>query len=159
IEFHIEQGPVLEELGRPLGVVEAIAGQSRLEVTFVGRANHAGTTPMHLRYDAMPAAAEWIGEVEGAAKAVPGAVGTVGKIDAKPGATSVIAREVHLTLDVRHHSDETRTEIVSELIRKAEKISERRRLMLRHRLLLCQQAVPMDGFLIKEIDLAIRKAG
>ncbi len=142
IEFHIEQGPVLEELGHPLGVVEAIAGQSRVEFTFVGRANHAGTTPMHL-----------------ATKAVPGAVGTVGKIEAKPGATNVIAGMVHLTLDVRHRSDEIRTEIVSELIRKAEKISERRGLTLRHRVLLCQQAVPMDGFLIKEIDLAIRRAG
>jgi len=58
----------LEELGRPLGVVEAIAGQSRVEFTFVGRANHAGTTPMHLRYDAMAAAAEWIGAVEHATK-------------------------------------------------------------------------------------------
>ena len=159
IEFHIEQGPVLEELGHPLGVVEAIAGQSRVEFTFVGRANHAGTTPMHLRYDAMAAAAEWIGAVEHATKAVPGAVGTVGKIEAKPGATNVIAGMVHLTLDVRHRSDEIRTEIVSELIRKAEKISERRGLTLRHRVLLCQQAVPMDGFLIKEIDLAIRRAG
>jgi len=159
IEFHIEQGPVLEELGHPLGVVEAIAGQSRVEFTFVGRANHAGTTPMNLRYDAMAAAAEWIVEVERAAKAVPEAVGTVGNIDAKPGATNVIAGMVRLTLDVRHRFDETRTEIVSELIRKAEKISERRGLTLRHTVLLCQQAVPMDGFLINEIDLAIRKAG
>ena len=114
---------------------------------------------MHLRYDAMAAAAEWIGAVEHATKAVPGAVGTVGKIEAKPGATNVIAGMVHLTLDVRHRSDQIRTEIVSELIRKAEKISERRGLTLRHRVLLCQQAVPMDGFLIKEIDLAIRRAG
>jgi allantoate deiminase len=158
IEFHIEQGPVLESLGHPLGVVEAIAGQSRVEFTFVGRANHAGTTPMHLRYDAMAAAAEWIGAVETATKAVPGAVGTVGKIDAKPGARNVIAGEVRLTVDVRHRSDEIRTEIVSELIRKAEKISEHRGLTLRHTVLLSQQAVPMDGFLINEIDLAIRRA-
>ena len=46
LEFHIEQGPVLEKLGLPLGVVEAIAGQSRVGIMFVGRANHAGTTPM-----------------------------------------------------------------------------------------------------------------
>ena len=64
VEFHIEQGPVLENAGRPLGVVEAIAGQSRLEFTFVGHANHAGTTPMNLRHDALAAAAEWIGAVE-----------------------------------------------------------------------------------------------
>jgi allantoate deiminase len=159
IEFHIEQGPVLEELGHPLGVVEAIAGQCRLEFTFIGRANHAGTTPMHLRYDALAGAAEWIGEVERAAKDVPGAVGTVGKIEGKPGATNVITGEVRVTLDVRHRSDEIRTDIVSGLIRKAEEISERRRLTLQNTVLLCQHAVPMNGFLINEIDRAIRKAG
>ena len=64
IEFHIEQGPVLEKLNLPLAAVEAIAGQSRLQFTFLGRANHAGTTPMHLRCDAIAGAAEWIGAVE-----------------------------------------------------------------------------------------------
>src|ERR1700720_4513532 len=60
LEFHIEQGPVLESLGIPLGIVEGIAGQTRCEFTFLGRANHAGTTPMNLRHDAMSGAAEWI---------------------------------------------------------------------------------------------------
>lgn len=159
VEFHIEQGPVLEQLGYPLGIVEAIAGQSRLEFTFVGRANHAGTTPMHLRHDAMAAAAQWITEVERATKVVPEAVGTVGKLEANPGATNVIAGEVHLTLDVRHRSNEIRDGIVSELIRKAEEISERRGLRLRHSVLLSQQAVPMNEFLISEIELAIQKTG
>jgi len=159
IEFHIEQGPVLEELGCPLGVVEAIAGQNRLEFIFLGRANHAGTTPMHLRYDALAGAAEWLGEVERAAKAVPEAVATVGKIKVKPGATNVVPGEVHLALDIRHRSDEIRTKIVSQLIRKAEQISERRGLRLQHKVLLCQQAVRMDGFLLQQIELALQKAG
>lgn len=159
LEFHIEQGPVLEELGYPLGIVEAIAGQSRLEFTFLGHANHAGTTPMHLRHDAIAAAAEWITEVERATKTASEAVATVGKIEAKPGATNVIAGEVHLTLDVRHRSDETRRRIVAELIRQAEEISVRRGLTLRHNVLLSQPAVPMDEFLINEIDLAIQKTG
>jgi allantoate deiminase len=64
LEFHIEQGPVLESLNQPLAAVETIAGQSRLELTFCGRANHAGTTPMHLRRDSITCAAEWIGTVE-----------------------------------------------------------------------------------------------
>ncbi len=68
LEFHIEQGPVLESLGIPIGIVEGIAGQTRGEFTFLGRANHAGTTPMNLRHDAMSAAAEWILEVERVAK-------------------------------------------------------------------------------------------
>src|ERR1039458_1562905 len=70
IEFHIEQGPVLEELRQPLAAVESSAGQSRIEFTFLGRSNHAGTTPMHLRYDALAAAAEWITAVERLARGV-----------------------------------------------------------------------------------------
>ena len=159
IEFHIEQGPVLEELGYPLGIVEAIAGQSRLEFTFLGHANHAGTTPMHLRHDAMVAAAEWIGEVERMTNAVAGAVGTVGKLEVKHGATNVIAGNVQLTLDVRHRSDEIRNRLVSELIAKAEGISKRRGLALRHSVLLSQAAVPMNEFLINDIDRAVRKSG
>lgn len=159
IEFHIEQGPVLEELGYPLAIVDAIAGQSRIEFTFLGRANHAGTTPMHLRHDAMAAAAEWISEVERAAKATPDAVATIGKVDVRPGAANVIAGEVYVTLDARHPSDEIRTKMVSDLIQKAEQIAQRRGLTLRHRMLLCQTAVPMDGFLLNETDLAIRKMG
>jgi allantoate deiminase len=158
IEFHIEQGPVLEQLGHPLGVVEAIVGQSRLEFTFLGQANHAGTTPMHLRYDAIAAAAEWICAVERGAQAVPGLVATVGKIEAMPGTTNVIAGETHLTLDVRHRSDEIRTRVVSQLIQEAVAISERRGLKLQRRVLLSQQAVAMDAFLVNEVDLAIRAA-
>src|SRR5882672_4697362 len=109
LEFHIEQGPVLEQVSRPLGVVEAIAGQSRLEITFIGRANHAGTTPMNLRHDAIAAAAEWITAVEGEAKDTSGLVATVGRIQVKPGATNVIAGETRLSLDARHRLDEVRT--------------------------------------------------
>ncbi len=80
LEFHIEQGPVLESLDLPLGVVEAISGQSRLDVVFEGKANHAGTTPMNLRQDALAGAAEWISAVEREARAIPGAVATVGRV-------------------------------------------------------------------------------
>ncbi len=74
----------------PLGVVEAIVGQSRLDVVFEGQANHAGTTPMHLRRDALAGAAEWIAAVEREARAIPGAVATVGRVEASPGASNVI---------------------------------------------------------------------
>ena len=159
IEFHIEQGPVLETLNRPLGVVEAIAGQSRLEFIFLGRANHAGTTPMHLRRDAIAGAAEWIIAVEREAQSVPGLVATVGVIEAKPGATNVIAGEARLTLDARHGSDEVRTRAVDNLIRQAEEIAERRGLSVSRNDLLSQQAVPMDSFLVNEIERAIGQAG
>jgi allantoate deiminase len=159
VEFHIEQGPVLEHLGRPLGVVEAIAGQSRLEMTFVGRANHAGTTPMHLRYDAIAAAAEWITVVEQEAQRISGLVATVGQVEARPGVTNVIAGEALLTLDVRHSSDEVRTRTVETLIRKSEGIADRRGLLVRWNTLLDQRAVAMNPFLLCQTEEAIRRAG
>jgi allantoate deiminase len=159
LEFHIEQGPVLEKLNLPLALVEAIAGQSRLEFTFLGRANHAGTTPMHLRCDALAGAAEWIGTVERVAQGVPGLVATVGKIESKPGATNVIAGEAWLTLDVRHSSDEIRTRVLVDLIRQAEGIAARRGLSVQERTLLSQRAVAMDSFLNGEIEQAILKTG
>jgi len=159
LEFHIEQGPVLEKLNLPLAAVEAIAGQSRLEFTFLGRANHAGTTPMDLRCDAIAAAAEWIGAVERMAHGVPGLVATVGKIDMKPGATNVIAGEVRLSLDVRHSTDKIRTHAVSDLIHQAEEIAARRGLSVQESTLLSQRAVTMDRFLIGEIQNAIARTG
>jgi allantoate deiminase len=159
LEFHIEQGPVLEKLGRPLGVVEAIAGQSRLEFTFVGRANHAGTTPMHLRLDALAAAAEWIMEVERHAQEVPDLVATVGRIKAEPGATNVIAGEAWLSLDIRHRLDEARTRAVEHLIRRAEEIAKRRGLSVHWKTLLSQTAVAMDPLFVNEIEAAIRRTG
>jgi allantoate deiminase len=159
LEFHIEQGPVLEQLRRPLGVVEAIAGQSRLALTFVGRANHAGTTPMDLRYDAVVGAAEWITAVERSARSVSGLVATVGSVKARPGATNVIAGEAELSLDVRHREDAARTRAVEELIRTAQEIAGARRLSLRCETHLNQKAVAMNSFLTGQIEQAIRKSG
>ena len=159
LEFHIEQGPVLETLGRPLGLVEAIAAQARLEFVFLGKANHAGTTPMHLRHDAIAAAAEWIVAVERTAQSQPGLVATVGQIEAKPGTTNVIAGEARVTLDVRHGSDDICFRAVESLVRQAEEISARRGLTTRRRVLLNQRAVAMDAFLIEQIAEAIRKTG
>ncbi len=159
IEFHIEQGPVLENLGWPLGIVEAIVGQNRLEFTFYGQSNHAGTTPMNLRHDALAAAAEWIVAVESLARRAPGIVATVGFVEAKPGAMNVIAGEVRTTLDIRHASDGARTEALDELIRLAESIAARRGVSAKWRTLLAQHAVAMDPFLTEQIDHAVQTAG
>ena len=159
LEFHIEQGPVLESLNQPLAAVEAIAGQSRLEFTFVGRANHAGTTPMHLRRDAVAGAAEWIGTVERVARDVPDLVATIGKIEAKPGAANVIAAEARLTLDIRHRADDVRARAVQELTRQAHKIAARRGLTVEEKVLSSQPAVVMDTFLTGEIEQAMIKTG
>src|SRR5271154_6362527 len=151
LEFHIEQGPALEGLGFALGAVEAIAGQSRLEFTFVGRVNHAGTTPMHLRHDALAGAAEWIVAVENAAKVAAdtskGLVATVGALEVKPGAVNCIAGQARLNLDVRHASDKVRESAVRDLVQRAQEIVERRGLRVSSKVLLDQPAVAMDGFL------------
>ncbi|HEY6268067.1 MAG TPA: allantoate amidohydrolase [Candidatus Acidoferrum sp.] len=159
IEFHIEQGPVLDNLGWPLGIVEAIVGQNRLEFTFSGQSNHAGTTPMNLRHDALTAAAEWIVAVENLARRISGIVATVGIVEAKPGAMNVIAGEARATLDIRHASDRARTEALDELIRLAESIAARRGVTAKWRTLLAQHAVAMDPFLTEQIDHAVQKAG
>jgi allantoate deiminase len=159
LEFHIEQGPVLDSLGLPLGVVEAIAGQTRMEYVFVGRSNHAGSTPMHLRQDAVAGAAEWIGEVERAAQNEPGAVATVGQIEGKPGAANVIAGEARLSLDIRHRSDEIRLRLAAMLNEQAQAIAERRGLTVMKNEILTQRAVEMDAFLVGEIEHAVRSAG
>lgn len=159
LEFHIEQGPVLENLDRPLAAVEAIVGQNRLEFTFTGRANHAGTTPMHLRHDALAAAAEWIVAAELLALETPGLVATVGSLEAKPGAVNVIAGQARASLDLRHASDATRTQALDDLTRQAEAIAARGAVSVSWRTLLAQRAVPMDRFLTEQIEHAIRKAG
>jgi allantoate deiminase len=159
LEFHIEQGPVLESLNLPLGVVTSIAGQSRLEVRFEGNANHAGTTPMHLRRDALAGAAEWIGAVERDAAAVPSLVATVGKIEAEPGAGNVIAGSVRMSLDVRHTKDQVRAEAVKHLLDAAEQIAARRDLVASSQLLLDQTAVAMDARLTEMLGCAVRASG
>jgi len=130
LEVHIEQGPVLESLAQPLGIVDAIAGQSRFELTFTGHANHAGTTPMHLRRDAIAAAAEWMVQVERFAQNSLGLVATIGSIHAHPGAANVVPGAAILSLDVRHASDETRLDAARELLRHAQQFADARNIGL-----------------------------
>lgn len=129
-EAHIEQGPVLEANTLPVGIVTAIAGQSRYRLTFQGQAGHAGTVPMHLRADALCAAAEFVLAVEALGQTCPDLVATVGQIEAQPGASNVIPGQVVLSLDVRHQADEQRQAAVETLLRQARSIGEQRRLGL-----------------------------
>lgn len=114
-ELHIEQGPVLEAEGLPVGVVTAINGFSRLRVTLAGLAGHAGTVPMSLRRDALVAAAECIAAVERIAKSHADVVGTVGKIEAGPGAINVIPGKVVFTVDLRAPKDDLRFSCLASL--------------------------------------------
>ena len=159
LEFHIEQGPVLDELGLPLGVVEAIVGQTQARVSFRGRANHAGTTPMHLRHDAVAAVAEWILAVEREARATPGLVATVGQVETLPGASNVIAGEARASLDVRHASDAQRTASVDRILSAAKNIAERRGLKFECSARQDQQTVACDPNLVLTMEKAVERAG
>jgi N-carbamoyl-L-amino-acid hydrolase len=102
LELHIEQGGILESKGIPVGVVEGIVGIARWDVTIEGSANHAGTTPMDKRQDALLAAARLIVAVNRIVRDEPGwQVGTVGRIRAEPGAVNVIPGKVVMSLELR----------------------------------------------------------
>jgi acetylornithine deacetylase/succinyl-diaminopimelate desuccinylase-like protein len=101
VEVHVEQGPVLERAGAPLGVVTGIVGYTRREVVFAGAAGHAGTTPMAARDDALSKAAEFILRVRDSTAGIEGAVATVGSLEVEPGAANVIPGRVQLSVDAR----------------------------------------------------------
>lgn len=159
LEFHIEQGPVLDQLALPLGVVATIAGQSRVELTFTGHANHAGTTPMALRRDALTGAAEWVGLVEHEAVATPGLVATVGRLHASPNVGNAINGTVIASLDVRHEDDHVRRQTVCRLVDGARAIAARRGLAVSHRHHLDQAAVPMAPALTDALAHAVAATG
>lgn len=159
LEVHIEQGPVLESVGEAIAVVESLVGQTRLLLHFDGSANHAGTTPMRLRRDAMAAAAEWIVAVEKYARATAGMMATVGRVETRPGAANVIAGEVSSTLDVRHAEDGVRATAVKQMVRSAENAGRRRGVGLRYATTMEQAAVRLDGALGDRLMRAAAKAG
>jgi len=115
VEAHIEQGPVLEVEGLPLGVVTAINGATRLEVGVDGMAGHAGATPMSLRRDALTAAAEMALAIEARARRETDLVATVGRLEVWPGATNVIPGHVQFSIDVRAPDDERRAAALAEM--------------------------------------------
>jgi allantoate deiminase len=121
VEVHIEQGPVLEQRGLPVGVVTAIVGQSRVRLELEGRAGHAGTTPMNARRDALCGAAELVLAAEQC-----GVTATVGKIEVSPGAPNVIPGRAVLTLDLRHAKDSSRHAALRRLHTAARAIARRR---------------------------------
>ena len=159
VEFHIEQGPVLDGLAAPLGVVDAIAGQSRLELTFTGGCNHAGTTPMRARHDALVGAAEWIALVEQGALATPDLVSTVGRLQVLPNTANAINGRVVASLDVRHAVDGVRRQAVDGMVATAMAIAGRRGLGLSHVQLLDQPAVLMDPVLTEALARAVATSG
>jgi len=154
-EIHIEQGPVLESLNLPVGVVSSIAGQSRILVSFTGEAGHAGTVPMLLRRDALCAAAEFVLAVETLARSQAGLVATIGQITAQPGASNVIPGMVTLSLDVRHQDDAVREQACRQLQEQASKIGTARQVSQGWQLLHVSRTVPCAPHLTAMLAQAI----
>jgi allantoate deiminase len=160
IELHIEQGPVLEAENLPIGVVTAIAGATRLAARLTGMAGHAGTVPMALRRDALTGAAECISKIEELCRADDaGLVGTVGYIDAAPGATNVIPGEAHFTMDIRAPTDDHRKRAVGEIVRQIEAIAKRRKLELQVEVTHENRTVPCAPWLKEQVAAAVAAEG
>jgi allantoate deiminase len=159
LEVHIEQGPILERLGRPLGVVSAIAGNTRAELRFDGAAGHAGTVPMADRHDALAAAAAWTVAVEQRASAEPELVATVGDLSAAPGQANVIAGSARATLDVRGPDDARRRGLVDLLREDADREAARRGVAVDWTETFDRPAAPMDPGLTEDVRRALARLG
>jgi allantoate deiminase len=158
-EVHIEQGPVLEARGLPVGIVSAIAGQARYRITFTGVAGHAGTVPMRLRRDALAAAAELVLAIEADACSHDGLVATVGQLTVQPGAANVIPGEAVLTLDIRHPDDKIRVERTRHLLEQAQEIAARRNVRVASDLLGENPSVPCAPRLAALLGKAVEELG
>jgi allantoate deiminase len=160
VELHIEQGPVLEGLNLPVGVVSAIAGATRLAASLTGMAGHAGTVPMPLRRDALTGAAECIVEIEEFCRTdEDGLVGTVGYIHAMPGATNVIPGQVAFTIDIRAPTDPHRKLAVADIVRRIENIAKRRKLNLQLDVTHENRTVPCVPWLKSQVAAAAAGEG
>jgi len=157
-EVHIEQGPVLEARALPVGVVSAIAGQSRMLIELTGQAGHAGTVPMDRRRDALTAAAELVLAVEAAATTQPGLVATVGMLDVEPGVANVIPGRATLSLDVRHPDDRVRIEVCETLLARTRELARRRKLAVEIRSLSENAAVRCEPRLVSLLTQAVKNS-
>lgn len=155
LELHVEQGPVLEREGVPLGVVTAIAGQRRYSITIEGESGHAGTVPMQLRNDPLGAAAEVVLAIESSARDAGETVATIGRFTVEPGGTNVIPARVIFSLDVRSPHDD-RVSMVEEAAHRALETAQRQRRV--HGSMECLEArppAPMDERMRAAVHRAI----
>lgn len=155
LELHIEQGRVLENASLALGVVPSICGQIRGRIELRGQAEHAGTTPMPLRRDALAGAAECLLAIEGIAKLHDPLVATVGKLEVWPGAGNSVPGECHFTLDLRHPSDAQLEDALKAIERACREIAGARRLEIVFEILQRGAAVQADESWIAALAAAV----
>jgi allantoate deiminase len=159
VEVHIEQGPVLEAEGLPVGVDTAITGASRFIIDVVGVAGHAGTVPMNLRRDALAAAAEMVLAVERTALETLDLVATVGRVEARPGAVNVIPAGARFTIDIRSPSDAVRKAAVARLEQEFREIARRREVEAGLERSYDEAAAVCAPWLIEQLEAAVTRCG
>ncbi|EDY84972.1 amidase, hydantoinase/carbamoylase family [Verrucomicrobiia bacterium DG1235] len=157
LEPHIEQGPVLENLDLPLGVVTGIAAQSRIHVSITGKSGHAGTTPLELRKDALTTAAEMILAVETLFDANSNARATVGQINNYPNAINAIPGKVEFTIDLRHPVTAGLNQLKEELLEKLNLIIQKRDLPCEIDFLQSVDSITCDRGIQKAMNKALAK--
>jgi len=158
----VEQGPTLEETGRDVGVVEIITSISHSQVAVTGEANHAGTTSMALRQDAFMGAAEFALALESAARGratETAAIGTVGKVEARPNGTNVVPEDVTLGVDTRDTDEQSRRTLINGMRERGGEIADDRDLGFEWEDLLDVSATPMDEEVVETLDDACGTVG
>ena len=160
VEAHIEQGPVLEAAGLPIGVVTGIAAQLRLKARFVGEAGHAGTSPMGLRRDAVAGAAEAVLAVEAICRAGPEDLrGTVGRVLPSTQAYNVIVGEAEVGVDLRAATGAVRDAAAKAIRARFEEVAAARGLALQFEVVQDLPASPCDPRLVALMDEAVADVG
>ena len=160
LELHIEQGPVLDAEGIEIGAVEGIVGIRRFRVTVSGFANHAGTTAMAIRRDALVTAGRFIAAVHEEALARPGRqVATVGRIEARPGAANVIPGEVELSLEIRDLRMETIEALYRRFRELGREIAARNGTTMRFEPYYLSRAAPCDPGYVDVVESAAEGLG
>ncbi len=160
VELHIEQGPVLEEQGVEIGVVESVQGISWTEVTIEGQSNHAGTTPMRLRRDAGYAAARVATGVRDLALALgTPQVATVGALDLHPNLVNVVAARAILTVDLRNTDDEVLTEAERRLVELLDTVAREESVTVSTRSLARFEPVTFDSEIVDLVETTAKELG
>jgi allantoate deiminase len=161
LELHIEQGGILEQEELHIGVVSGIVGIRRYDVSVIGQANHAGTTPMPLRHDALVGAAEMVLLVPSELQAMdfPQAVSTVGKLEVHPGGVNVVPGRVDFTLEVRDQETQVMDQISERMLKKFAEIADRRGLQLKWQQTADVQPAPLDPAMRQAVRQAAQELG
>lgn len=158
-ELHIEQGPILEDQGLMIGVLQGVQGMRWYEVTVTGQDAHTGATPMYLRKNALLGAARMIDRIDAIAQAHPQSVGTVGLIENRPNSRNVIPGEVFFTVDFRHPDEAVLDVMEAEFRQALAEILEPLKLGYEEKRIWISPAVKFDPTLIDCVRKGVERAG